>query len=85
MKKNKIIKLTEEQFKQIINEDYPFDYKGSESTKVNHGSEITGEGPHIIDAPDVNVTPMTGDNYEKEITNGSWCTALPKGGCFLIH
>ena len=23
MKKNKIIKLTEEQFKQIINEDYP--------------------------------------------------------------
>jgi hypothetical protein len=72
MKKNKIIKLTEEQFKQIINEDYPFDYKGSESPKVNHGSEITGEGPHIIDAPDVNVTPMTSDNYEKEITNGSW-------------
>lgn len=56
----KIIKLTRRQAECIINET--FNYTGTQSTDVNHGDEISAEGP-MTDSPYVNPSPMTGDKY----------------------
>lgn len=66
----KIIKLTETQVQQIINEDFPFNYLGSESTDVNHGDEVKVNVP--IDSPDVNPEAIDGDKISKTLSNNSW-------------
>lgn len=70
--KRKVIKLTEAQANQIINEDFPFAYMGTESSEVNHGDEISAEGPNKIDSPDIDPDPITGDQVGKTLSNNSW-------------
>lgn len=69
--KHKVIKLSESQMSQIINEDYPFSYMGSESSDINHGDTVSAEGP-AKDEPNLDVEPTTGDKVGKTLSNNSW-------------
>lgn len=68
--KGKIIKISEAQFKDIINEDYPFSYLGNETSNTNHASEVMANVPY--DSPDVNPEPTDTDKIEKMQSNNSW-------------
>lgn len=64
---HKIIKLTEAQINNIMNEDYPFGYFGNNSTDTNGESSISVEGPEQSKAkvePNINIDDM--------FTNSSW-------------
>ena len=68
--KGKIIKISEAQFKDIINEDYPFSYFGNETSNTNHASEVMTNVAY--DSPDVNPEPTDTDKIEKMQSNNSW-------------
>lgn len=67
---SKIIKLTEEQFKQLVNEDFPFSYIGNESTPTNQNSQVLVNAPY--DSPDVDPEPTDTDKIQKMQSNNSW-------------
>ncbi len=70
--KYKTIKLSETQYKTIINEDYPFTYLGTQSSETNHGSEVSTEGPDVVDSSEFKPLPTTGDKVAQSLTNRTW-------------
>ena len=68
--KPKIFKLSEAQYNQLINEDYPFSYLGNKSSDTNHGSEVMVNAPY--DSPDVDSEPTDADKISHTLSNNSW-------------
>lgn len=68
--KGKIIKLSEEQVKQVISEDYPFSYLGNETSDTNHGDEVMVNVPY--DSPDVDPEAIDSDKISHMLSNNSW-------------
>ncbi len=68
--KHKTIKLTEQQFHKLMNEDYPFSYLGKGSTDVNQGSEITANIPD--DSVGIDVEQTDTDKTASTLSNNRW-------------
>lgn len=68
LKENDLVRIIKETISDILNEDYPFNYFNSNSSKLNHGDTINVEGPYI-DNPGVKPNPTTGDKVGKIIKN----------------
>ena len=68
--KPKIFKLSEAQYNQLINEDYPFSYLGNKSSDTNHGSGVMVNAPY--DSPDVDPEPTDADKISHTLSNNSW-------------
>lgn len=68
--KGKLIKLSEDQYKQIVSEDYPFSYLGNETSDTNHGNEVMVNAPY--DSPDVDPIPTDADKISHTLSNNSW-------------
>lgn len=67
---SKIVKLSESQYKQIVNEEFPFSYMGNESSDTNFGDQVMVNAPY--DSPDVNPEPIDTDKVQKTLSNNSW-------------
>lgn len=68
--KGKIIKLSEAQYNQVIDEDFPFSYMGNQSSDTNHGDEIMVNAPY--DSPNLDPIPTDADTISHELSNNSW-------------
>lgn len=68
--KGKIIKLSEAQYNQVLDEDFPFSYLGNESSNTNHAGEVMANVPY--DSPDVDPEPIDADKISHTLSNNSW-------------
>lgn len=68
--KHKIVKLSEAQYKEVLKEDFPFNYFGNESSNTDHAGEVMANVPY--DSPDVNPEPTDTDKVGKTLSNNSW-------------
>lgn len=68
--KGKIIKLSEAQYNQVIDEDFPFSYMGNQSSDTNYGDEIMVNAPY--DSPNLDPIPTDADTISHELSNNSW-------------
>lgn len=68
--KGKIIKLSESQYNQVINEDFPFSYLGNETSNTNNADKVMVNVPY--NSPDVDPIPTDTDKISHELSNNSW-------------
>lgn len=68
--KGKIIKISQEQLNEVLDEDYPFSYLGNGSTNTNHAGEVMVNAPY--DSPDVDPEPLDADKISHTLSNNSW-------------
>ena len=68
--KKRVIKLSEEQVRQIIAEDFPFNYPDDSNAPHNHNSQVFVNAP--FDSPNVDPENTTGDDVSHTLSNNSW-------------
>ena len=68
--KGKIIRLSEDQYKQLVDEDYPFSYMGNTSSDTNQNSQVLVNAPY--DSPGFEPEPVDADKISHTLSNNSW-------------
>jgi hypothetical protein len=69
MKRNRIIKLSEDQLRRLMNEA-PFSYLGNSTSDTNHQSTVTDNIPK--DNPGIEPEPIKADKVSHTLSNNSW-------------